>query len=227
MLTADATYYEKKTLGFRMRQRRFARFRRILEAVHARRGRVDIVDLGGTETYWLIAGDALERFNCRVHVINPALPEAPSDPRFTFERGDATALAHLADGSFDVVHSNSVIEHVGAWWHMRAFAEQVRRLAPAYFVQTPNFWFPVEPHFRAPLVHWLPEPLRARLLMTVHLGFAEDKQRDMDAAMRRVHGITLLDGAQMGALFPDARIERERLGPFAKSLIAVREADAA
>ena len=216
-------YYQRDTLGFRLRQKRFARFQALIEHVYEQRGQVNILDLGGTETYWRVAGESLTDCNCRISLLNPALSEQPDHPNFSLEPGDARDLHHLPDNAFDVVHSNSVIEHVGGWWDMRKVAEEVRRLAPRYFVQTPNFWFPIEPHFRAPLLHWLPEQLRARLLQHVHLGFAERKQANMDEAMCRVHGVTLLDKAQLAALFPDARIETETFGLLTKSLIAVRD----
>ncbi|WP_176758505.1 class I SAM-dependent methyltransferase [Limimonas halophila] len=216
-------YYERNTLGFRLRQRRFAQFRRLLEQVYDERGQVNILDMGGTGTYWRIAGSTLTDYNCHVHLVNPDLTEVPAHPNFRLERRDARDLRHLPDQAFDVVHSNSVIEHVGGWQDMRSFAREVRRLAPRYFVQTPNFWFPVEPHFRAPLFHWLPEQLRARALQHIHLGFADQKQADMDEAMCRVHGVCLLDKAQMATLFPDARIETETFALLTKSLIAVRD----
>ena len=42
---------------------------------------------------------------------------------------------------------------------MVSFAGEVRRPAPAHFIQTPYFRFPFEPHFGLPTFHWLPEPV--------------------------------------------------------------------
>jgi hypothetical protein len=100
-------------------------------------------------------------------------------------------------------------------------AREVRRLAPRYFVQTPNFWFPIEPHFRAPFIHWLPEPWRVSIIMRFACGFFP-RARSCDEARRILDELRLLDAQAMAELFPDAMIERERFAGFTKSLIAVR-----
>jgi hypothetical protein len=127
----------------------------------------------------------------------------------------------LEDESFDIAHSNSVIEHVGDWERVESFAITTRRLAPRYYVQTPYFWFPIEPHFSALFFHWLPEVTRARRVMKRDLGF-NPRATTVAEAMRSVQSARLLDKAMMRALFPDARLEEERVLGLTKSLIAVR-----
>ena len=82
-------------------------------------------------------------------------------PRIPYVQGDAAELP-FEDGSFDIVYSNAVIEHVGGEDAQRRFVAEALRVAPRVFVTTPNRWFPVEVHTRLPLVHWLPEPLAHR-----------------------------------------------------------------
>jgi hypothetical protein len=127
----------------------------------------------------------------------------------------------LSDNSFDLVHSNSVVEHVGDWARMKAFAKEVRRLAPRYFVQTPNFWFPIEPHFMCPFFHWLPEPTRVRLLLRAGLGHYR-RAGSVDSAVTAVQGARLLNRRMMASLFPDAAIVTERVALLPKSLMAIR-----
>jgi hypothetical protein len=100
-------------------------------------------------------------------------------------------------------------------------AQEVRRLAPRYFVQTPNFWFPVEPHFRLPFIHWLPEPWRASIVMRRACGFYP-RARSCNEARCIIDDARLIDARAMSELFPDAVIERERFAGFTKSLIAIR-----
>lgn len=216
-------YTNPQTIGSRMR---VARLRQLLlpliEQVHARKGGVRILDLGGTGNYWVPITPDLDRLSCRVTVMNltvsPAVKGAARDIEFV--EGDACATAY-PDGAFDLVHSNSMIEHLGSWSNMIAAAGEIRRLAPSYYVQVPYFWFPMEPHFRMPGFQWLPENLRARLLMRKARGFYP-KAATMDEAMRMVQGVYLLDRSQMRCLFPDAAFKTEKLLGLTKSLIAIR-----
>jgi hypothetical protein len=147
--------------------------------------------------------------------------EPTHDERFRSIAGDGRALDQFQDQSFDVVHSNSVIEHVGGWREQWRMAREIRRLAPRYFVQTPNFWFPLEPHFRAPFIHWLPEPWRVSILMRWACGF-HPRARSAGEARQMLDDARLVDARAMRELFPDAVVERERFAGFTKSLIAVR-----
>ena len=76
-------------------------------------------------------------------------------PGVTFVEADGRDLP-FDDLSFDVVHSNAVVEHVGAEPDQARFVAELVRVARAGFVTTPNRWFPIESHSRLPLVHWLP-----------------------------------------------------------------------
>ncbi|WP_255695553.1 methyltransferase domain-containing protein [Rhodohalobacter sp. 614A] len=58
--------------------------------------------------------------------------------QFQYVQGDALDMHMFEDKSFDVVFSNSVIEHVGSFENQRRFADEVRRVGKAYWVQTPD-----------------------------------------------------------------------------------------
>ena len=210
------------SLSSRFRRARARRVVELIEAVFAERGEVRIVDLGGEPDYWARLFDRALLEACRVHItlVNPQGFRV-DDPLFTAAVGDACALPQHADLSFDLVHSNSVVEHVGDWPRMEAFAGEVRRLAPRYYVQTPYFWFPIEPHFSAPFFHWRSEQARARALLKRRHGFAE-RAGDMGQAMRDVQHARLLDKQQFRFLFPDAVHIDERAAGLTKSLIAIR-----
>ena len=132
-------------------------------------------------------------------------PGYAAGPR-RFVEADARALP-FEDGAFDVAYSNSVIEHLDPA-DRRRFADEVRRVAGRYLVQTPNRWFPVEPHVLLPGFQFLPLAARRRLWP---LGVSKDEFTD----------IRLLDEAELRSLFPEARIFRERFAGLTKSLVAV------
>lgn len=192
---------------------------------HARRGGVSIVDVGGSRVYWNTIGrDFLEYHAVRIAVVNNnrSFMEA-DDAVFSFHLGDGCDLGRFADGQFDIAHSNSVIEHVGGWSRMAAFARELRRVGRACFVQTPNFWFPVEPHFAVPFVHWLPRPVMVHLIARHAIGNVR-RAADLGEAYACIDGIRLLDRTMMTAHFPDCDIVPERFLGFTKSFIAVRTA---
>jgi SAM-dependent methyltransferase len=127
--------------------------------------------------------------------------------RRRFVQANAVALP-FADDEFEIAYSNSLIEHIVDPHQRSRFADEVRRVGRRYFVQTPNRWFPVEPHSLLPVVHWLPRRLGRRLW---RFGVSGDP---FDETL-------LLGPRQLRHLFPDARIVRERLGPLTKSIVAV------
>lgn len=203
------------------RRKRFGIFLAMLERIAAAKPgqSIRVVDIGGVKGYWEGLADLWSHLPLDITIVNIGA-EPSQDGRYRIEGGDACALPY-ADNSFDIVHSNSVIEHVGGWSHMAAMAREVARIAPHYYVQTPNFWFPLEPHYRTLFFHWWPETVRARMLMRKTRGFRERKPT-MHAAMEDVQSVVLLSAPQLQALFPDARIERETIVGLTKSIIAVR-----
>lgn len=214
-------YSDPNSFFNELRKKRAAHFTGIIERIHAAKGSVRILDPGGSPSYWSILGkDYLDAHDVTITLVNLYPQESPGE-RFEARVGDACAL-EMEDDSFDLVHSNSVIEHVGSDEKMEAFAGEVRRLAPAYFVQTPNFWFPYEPHMRAPLVHWLPQAAQARIVKAFQLN-AEGRIDDLDEARKYLHHNRPLKPGKMRRLFPDADIRIEHLFGLPKSIMAVRE----
>lgn len=185
-----------------------------------------ILDVGGRADYWSRVGfDFLDAHDIWVHCINTSELElyqkGEQHPRVTTGIGNACAL-DMPDNSFDMVHSNSVIEHVGRFADKRAFANEVRRVAQCHYVQTPYAWFPIDPHWpRFPFYNWLPISLRQKLLRRFRLGWGKPSP-DIDHAMNTIEGTQLLDRSMMVALFPDSRLRAERVLLWTKSLIAER-----
>lgn len=221
-MTLRMSSAERSAKGRAFRRRRFGLFVRLVDQVLASRDVCRILDIGGEPGYWQGLADLLNGREWQVTLLN-LRTFAVDQSRFTSIAGDARDLGAFKNQSFDVIHSNSVIEHVGQWGDMQAMAHEVRRLAPNYFIQTPYFWFPVEPHCATAFFHWMPESVRLSMLMRRPRG-AWGQAPDVQTAMRQIHSVVLLDRRMLASLFPDATIYRERYLGLTKSLIAVRNA---
>src|SRR6516165_9464029 len=141
-------------LSNRFRRRRMHRFAAELGITTETR----VLDIGGTPDCWRLLPVAP-----RVTLLNTPRARADLASAESWVAGDGRALP-FRDGAFDVVFSNSVIEHVGDEASQRRFAAEVARVGRAYWVQTPNRWFPVEQHLLTPLVHWLPNRWQRRIV---------------------------------------------------------------
>ncbi|RFC63165.1 class I SAM-dependent methyltransferase [Fulvimarina endophytica] len=217
---------DPKSLERGFRSKRFAHVRELIEASVARTGRADILDLGGTESYWVIGADYLKSLGDRVSITMVNNEEAPDavGAQFTNILGDGCAPDLFAGRQFDIVHSNSVIEHVGERDKMKAFADNVRRLGRNYYVQTPNYWFPLEPHFRVVGFQYLPLAVRAGLMRRFNIGFFP-RAKTAEEAWDNVREVRLLDRRMMREFFPDADIRMEKVAGLNKSIMAVKRAD--
>jgi hypothetical protein len=174
-----------------------------------------ILDVGAGQ------GAALERFN----TVNPIVaidlvsPEASgwlAHGNVEVAQADGTQLPY-GDREFPVAFSNSVVEHVPAELQP-AFAAEIRRVADRYYVQTPNKWFPIEPHYQLPLVQFLPDRVMKALNRRFSFGWREKG---------RWEPIRLLSARELQRLFPDAVIHREKVLGLTKSLMAVRGSSSA
>jgi hypothetical protein len=219
-----ANYDSDDSVVVRLRRARIAPLLDLFAAWHESAGEVNLIDMGGTESYWNILPESvLEQYNVKIVLVN--LPGEvlgkPLNERFQHVSGDACDLSQFGDDAFHVAHSNSVIEHVGDWARMKAFASELKRVARTYYVQTPNYWFPVEPHCMTPFIHWLPKPTRIWLVMHLQLGNWA-KAPTVDKAVATVESARLLNRKMLGSLFPDAQIRIERLALMPKSIVAFK-----
>jgi len=192
-------------LSHHLRRRRMARF------VAAFSGTV--LDVGGTPSTW--SGVKLP-----VTVLNREPPHSWDDnSSVDFVLGDGTRMDY-ADGAFEVVYCNSVIEHLGSYERQAKLADEIRRVGAGYWVQTPALCFPIEPHYLTPLVHWLPRRARRRVLPYTIWGLVSRPSREYMDAM--IDEIRLVTKRELTELFPDATIIPERFAGLVKSWIVVR-----
>jgi methyltransferase family protein len=171
-----------------------------------------ILDVGGSREIW-----QLLPFRPKVTIVNYD-PVRSNTSGFGLIVADARNIP-VPSKSFDICFSNSLIEHLWDWDSQRKAADEIRRIGQHYFVETPNFWFPVEPHFLAPAFHWLPVRMRERLAHITPWQLM-DRSPEEDL-MRLVHELKLLTARKLQRLFPEAVIVKERLCGVAKTLIAI------
>jgi Methyltransferase domain len=97
----------------------------------------------------------------------------------------------FGDAQFDVVFSNAVVEHVGSRRAQRAFVGELCRVARAFFITTPNRWFPVEHHTGLPLLHYLPASVFRSLIQgTRYRHWASE------------NNLNILTAGELAGLFP-------------------------
>jgi hypothetical protein len=125
------------------------------------------------------------------------------------------------DKSFDVVLSNSVIEHVGTLSDQKRMANEIRRVGKAYFIQTPNRYFPLEPHFLIPFFQFFPTNLKIYLAENFKPGWY--RNRKIEAAIEDAQQIRLLSKKELMRLFPDGKIWEEKVMGLTKSFIVYKD----
>ena len=204
------------SISQRFRERRFLLFERFVAPLPRP---LRIVDVGGTNEFWERRGWA-GRDDVEITLVNLQAVEE-RHPNILPTLGDATELSDLADDSFDVAFSNSVIEHLVTFENQARMAAEIRRVAAlVYWVQTPNYWFPMEPHFLVPGWQWLPEGARVAVLRRHGIPWA-GRSPDPEHARETVAEHRLLRRREIARLFPEARIVGERFGGLVKSWTAV------
>ena len=225
MKRIDAT--DPKTIRYKFRKRRFQKVENILRGILEKQDCVSVLDIGGRRDYWSYLPEDL-RDKVTITVVNFEAEledyiENVDGLNLIPVIGDGCSMPQYGDDSFDLVHSNSVIEHVGSLENMDKFARETRRIGKAYYVQAPYLWFPLEPHFGVPFLHWLPSPTRAQLTHRFNVGYSE-KIEDYSEALAEADSINLVDKILMTKLFPEADLHKEKFALMTKSLIMMKAA---
>ncbi|MBW1808604.1 MAG: methyltransferase domain-containing protein [Deltaproteobacteria bacterium] len=201
------------SLASSLRKKRFAFFTELLNRL---KRPIKILDLGGTQSFWeQVHLELLDQVE--IHLLN-LKPVRVSRPNFQSLSGDARRLDLIDDQTFDVVFSNSVIEHVGTLADQRCMASEIRRVAKRYFVQTPNKYFPIEPHFLFPFFQFLPLEMKIFLITHFDLGWS-GKMPNRKRALRQANSVRLLSRADLESLFPEAEIKAEKFLGLTKSFM--------
>ena len=168
---------------------------------------MSLLDIGGSPGF---GGefDSLRALFATVVVANldPKTNCGPVAPNVSLAVADGCDLPY-ADGSFDWVFSNAVLEHVGDRKKQEQFTTEMQRVARVgYFLSTPNRAFFLDPHTYLPFYHLLPESVQRT---AVHLSVGH---------MRSWQPLNLVSARQLREMLPTARVLS--VGPLGLNLIA-------
>jgi hypothetical protein len=171
-----------------------------------------VLDVGGTPQIWRMLNASYE-----VTLLNRD-PRELQTGQYTCVIGDGRNL-QFPDKSFDVAFSNSVIEHAGNWEDMQRFASELRRVGKSFYCQTPNKWFPVEPHLGTLILHWWPRLLNLFFVTRYLTLWGLMNRPGREQAAKSLANIRLLTRRDLELLFPGATIVAERFLLLSKSYI--------
>lgn len=181
--------------------------------------KIEILDVGGTWNYWKQMGyDG--RNNIIITLLNLNIQKTYSDNINSVE-GDACDLSRFKDKSFDIVFSNSVIEHVGNFQMQDKMAKELMRVGKAFYIQTPNYWFPFEPHTLTIGYQYLPISVRTILIQNFNLGWT-GKFKEKEKAKEAANNVHLLSKRDLKKLFPNAIVLKEYFIFLVKSFILIQ-----
>lgn len=204
-------------------QKAFRHFRsqrlRLFERTFAVSERTRILDVGGSPEIW-----SYSKARPQLTIVNIPSALGAQSQGISLVGADGRMLP-FSDHAFDIVFSNSVIEHVGTREDQQQFAREVARVGKNYWIQTPNRRFPIEHHVMLPAVHFMPKSWQGAVVERFtgweHMVRPSPDQRKF-YLHHYLYELNLLDSRDMKSLFPGATLVKERFLGLAKSLIAIR-----
>ena len=203
----------KNSLGNQFREKRFSFF---FKKINKLPKPVSVLDVGGKINFWENRGLA-GNLNYTITIVNFEKEKSQYSNIKTLI-GDARDLSQFVDKSFDIVHSNSVIEHLYNFNNQSKMASEIVRVGKKYIVQTPNKCFFLEPHYLLPFLQFTPDKLKFLLLTKTKLSRL--KKWDKNFAKQYINEIRLLSLKEMKILFPKSKIYFEKFLGMNKSFTA-------
>ncbi len=207
---------QPSSLGARFRAKRQADFEVFFFRTFSKNEPIRILDLGGTAYFWE-KSNIPDLPNVSITLLNLYL-ETSKHPHIETIMGDATELIDFKANEFDLVFSNSVIEHLYTKANQQKMATEIQRVGKYYFIQTPNKHFPVEAHYALPFAQYMPKSWVYFILTQTKLSRLQKWEKD--AAKQYLEEIRLITEPEMKDLFPNSLIYKEKLMGLIKSISA-------
>lgn len=201
------------SLGNKFRQKRMLFFREVIEQLPKP---LNVLDIGGNEEFWINAG--FQNNNAiQITILNLTQVGVESSNMKSVS-GDATDLSLIPNDHYDIAFSNSVIEHLYSKSNQVKMAKEAVRVGKHHFIQTPNKFFLIEPHYLLPFFQFLPKKLGYFILTKTKLSRL--RYWDKDFARNYLEEIRLLSLRDMQEIFPASDIWHEKFIFMTKSFVA-------
>jgi len=191
------------------RKRRTEKFIKLMKP----KENMKVLDIGGQPKIWDNVGVPL-KITC-LNLPGIATTNHPTHHEISYVEGDGCNMPEFNFGEFDLVFSNSVIEHVGDCEKRKLYAKEIQRLSNSYWIQTPYKYYPLEAHCGMPFWWFYPKSLRSLIL--------ERWRKKLPAWTEMVEGTDVVSPKEIETLFPKAEVMKEWL-IFPKSIIAYSNA---
>lgn len=204
------------SLGYKFRIKRLQEFEKMFFSRFSGLEKIEILDVGGTSYFWKNSS-LLSHPGLRITLLN-LYPVETSHPAIHAVQGDATDMREFETGSFDLVFSNSVIEHLYTLELQQKMASEILRVGKSYFIQTPNVYFPIEAHYALPFAQYYSKGFLHFVLTQTKLS--RMKKWSSAEASQYIAEIRLLNAQEMKALFPGASLLKEKVLGLTKSITA-------
>lgn len=202
--------------AYKFRRKRMLLFEKLFPELKNKE--IKVLDLGGRSYFWTLLGYN-EKENLSITILNLNLDNnVQAYKNITSVVGDACNLKNYKSKSFEIIFSNSVIEHVGSFHNQTKMAGEIKRVGINHFIQTPNYWFPFEPHFLFFGFQYLPRILQTFLISHYNMGWFE-RQKDKSNANQTIDSVNMLSKRKLINLFPESTIINEYFLGFVKSFI--------
>lgn len=211
----DASH-NPESIGNKFRSKRFVVFEALMEKNFPFGSTLNILDVGGTAYFW-IDKEFLKNYQVEITLLNLEASETGYS-QLKSVKGDATNLSEYKKGSFDLVFSNSVIEHLYTFTNQKKMAQECMRVGKKFFIQTPNKHFPVEAHYALPFVQYLPNKFVFTILTKTKLSRLHQWREEK--AKQYLDEIRLLSLNEIKILFPKSTIFKEKFLGITKSFVA-------
>tara|TARA_B100000963_G_scaffold169373_1_gene147272 strand:- start:12328 stop:12984 length:657 start_codon:yes stop_codon:yes gene_type:complete len=204
---------EKDSLGNWFRNKRFKFF---FDKINLMDKPISILDLGGKVKFWEnrnLSGNP----NFLITIINLE-SEKSGYPNIETKVGNILELKSFKKKSFDIVFSNSVIEHLYNFENQKKIASEILRIGKKHIIQTPNKYFFIEPHYIFPFFQYLPSKIQYKILTKTKLSRL--RKWDKKFARQYLKEIRLLTLNELKEIFPGSKIYQEKFFGMSKSFTA-------